>query len=85
MKVLINYLNKDVGTRFYHAHHGLQDMNVYGALVVYQNCGSRYRTPDGYECEKSQLGYDEERVLVLSDYWRAFPDSFLPGKTFHFI
>lgn len=48
---------------FWHAHLMLADMHIYGALVVYSDTVN-----DGLE-------YDEERILVLSDYWRESPES----------
>ena len=56
--------NYEAGTFFYHAHIELYDMHVYGALVVKNPAGQDEQT----------LGYDEERTLVLSDYYRADPD-----------
>ena len=62
-------ITKQSGTFLYHAHLGLLDLHVYGPLIV------ESVTID----EKSRLGYEEERTLTLSDYWRADPDQLLDG------
>jgi L-ascorbate oxidase len=65
--VVSNIGAEDVGTRFYHAHYGLYDQQIYGALII--------TSPQ----DKQLLKYDEDRVLVLSDYWRQTPESLIPG------
>jgi L-ascorbate oxidase len=48
----------EAGTFFYHAHYELEDMHVYGPLIV------------NHPAERAALPpYDEDRVVVLSDYW----------------
>ena len=55
------------GTYFYHAHHGFQDHSVFGPLIVRDR-----RDP-------LTLGYDDERIVMLSDWWHADTESMLTG------
>ena len=59
--------HEDIGTHFYHAHLGLQDLHLYGAFVV--------EDPN----DKLWLRYDDERILILSDYWHKSPETLLNG------
>ncbi|KAI9227188.1 MAG: Cupredoxin [Piptocephalis tieghemiana] len=53
------------GTHFYHAHTRLDASSVYGALIVH----------DPHET----LEYDEERLLLLNDYWHKEEDKLYDG------
>ncbi|KAI9014639.1 Cupredoxin [Gaertneriomyces semiglobifer] len=46
-----------VGTYFYHAHQDLLDTTIFGPLVIHD------------PIDKEQFHYDEERTLMLSDFW----------------
>ncbi len=62
-------ITKQSGTFMYHAHLGLLDLHVYGPLIVESL---------GFD-EKALLGYDEDRILTLSDYWREDPNQLEDG------
>lgn len=53
------------GTYYYHAHFGLISQHVYGALVITD------------PAERKE--YDDERVILLSDYWHEKPEVLLEG------
>jgi L-ascorbate oxidase len=64
--VVVKIASKDeAGTHFYHGHIGLTDLHVYGALIVHP--------------VNNTLIYDEERVLILSEFWRESLDSLHDG------
>ncbi|KAF0700358.1 Aste57867_9108 [Aphanomyces stellatus] len=56
----------DAGTFFYHAHLKLLDLHVYGPLIVHDDDDDAYAEYD-------------ERVVMLSDYWRADLDTLHAG------
>ncbi|KAI8080950.1 Cupredoxin [Thamnidium elegans] len=60
------------GTFFYHAHVGLQEMSVFGAMVVYESEASdptaivaKDKLADG------PFTYDDERIIALSEWWHT--------------
>lgn len=50
-------IDQEPGTHMYHAHVGLADQHVFGALIVTS------------QNEPAEMGYDEDRDIVLSDFW----------------
>ncbi|KAI5455598.1 laccase-like protein [Mariannaea sp. PMI_226] len=58
----------DSGTYFYHSHVGMEAMSAFGALIV-DDCG-----PPPYH-------YDEERTLLLSDYFNKTDMVMVAGLT----
>ncbi|KAJ3190602.1 hypothetical protein HK101_008566 [Irineochytrium annulatum] len=57
----------DAGTYLYHAHAGM--LVVDGALIV-----------DGLgERSQANLGYDEERIILIQDWWHSTPDQDMAG------
>ena len=62
--------DEETGTMLYHGHLGLIDQHIYGALVI---------LPKDKIAEQNLFGYDEERILVLSDYWHASPEVLFAG------
>ncbi|SPR00086.1 L-ascorbate oxidase [Plasmodiophora brassicae] len=58
---------RESGTFFYHAHSGL-DQSVVGALIVHND-----------ERDHAVMNYDDERVILLSDWWHASMESLIDG------
>lgn len=67
-----NYVYKftvhDAGTYYYHSHSRFQAFSALGALVVHN------------PSDNKELGYDEERVVVLSEYYHDNEDLLLDMK-----
>lgn len=59
-----------VGTFFYHAHVGLEEMSVFGPLIVYDS----YHSDPVSTNERLKNGpftYDDERIISLSEWWHT--------------
>jgi FtsP/CotA-like multicopper oxidase with cupredoxin domain len=61
-KLRVQVGKNDAGTYYYHAHHNLMDQSIFGALIIHGRN------------EKNLIGYDEERILILSDWWHESGD-----------
>ncbi|GAA5806722.1 hypothetical protein MFLAVUS_000070 [Mucor flavus] len=59
-----------VGTFFYHAHVGLEEMSVFGAIVVYESEASDPIVTNG-ELVDGPFTYDDERIISLSEWWHT--------------
>ncbi|KAI9228624.1 MAG: Cupredoxin, partial [Piptocephalis tieghemiana] len=56
---------RNSGTYFYHAHTRFDASSVYGAIIIHD--------------PKETLVYDDERVLLLNDYWHKDDDALYQG------
>ncbi|KAI9019507.1 Cupredoxin [Phycomyces nitens] len=86
-------VTNQAGTYLYHAHVGMQEMSVYGAIIVYES-------PEADPAQRALLDtpqkklkaygstYDDERTIVLSEWWhrdRVEFEKYLLGPTFNGI
>lgn len=59
-----------VGTFFYHAHVGLEEMSVFGPMIVYDSQNSDpTRTTE--KLKDGPFMYDDERIVSLSEWWHT--------------
>ncbi|KAI8076709.1 multicopper oxidase-domain-containing protein [Gilbertella persicaria] len=58
-----------VGTFFYHAHVGMQEMSIFGPIIIYK---SRRSDPSKYRILKDgPFSYHGEHTVMLSEWWHA--------------
>ncbi|KAI9344776.1 Cupredoxin [Pilaira anomala] len=61
-----------VGTFFYHAHVGLQEMSVFGPIIIYDSKNSDPATAKkGRQLRDGPFRYDDERIVALSEWWHT--------------
>jgi hypothetical protein len=82
------------GTYFYHAHVGLAEETVFGPLIIYESEKARPKAPENSFTEKTKslsagpFSYDEERVLLLSEWWHMPTlefENYIMGPKFNFL
>ncbi|KAF7722525.1 hypothetical protein EC973_003051 [Apophysomyces ossiformis] len=61
------------GTYFYHAHVGLQDGSVHGPFIVYDSEES-WPEHNDKKLKDGPFEYDDERVLMLGEWWHQDTD-----------
>ncbi|KAI7875256.1 Cupredoxin [Mucor mucedo] len=66
---LFNVPNQ-VGTFFYHAHVGLEEMSVFGPLIVYDSDQSNPAVVKN-QLKDGPFTYDDERTISLSEWWHT--------------
>ncbi|KAL0082060.1 multicopper oxidase [Phycomyces blakesleeanus] len=93
-------VTNQAGTYLYHAHVGMQEMSVYGAVVVYESeeadpaqrakllLSESESTKQHNQLKAYGSSYDDERTIVLSEWWhrdRVEFEQYLLGPTFNGI
>ncbi|OBZ83304.1 L-ascorbate oxidase [Choanephora cucurbitarum] len=74
-----------VGTFFYHAHVGLQEMSVFGAVIVYDSIASDPIYSPYPVLKDGPFRYFDERTVLLSEWWhedRGDFESYFVGSDF---
>lgn len=57
------------GTFFYHAHVGLQEMSVFGPIIIYESEQADPTLSSNSLLQDGPFKYDDERVISISEWW----------------
>lgn len=78
-----------VGTFFYHAHVGLQEMSVFGPVIIYESEQADPTMAKGDSLlQDGPFKYDDERIISISEWWhmdRGQFEAYYLGKNFTLI
>lgn len=68
-------VDDQVGTFFYHAHAGLEEMSVFGPIIIYDSekavPSSRIVHGGAEKLKDGPYTYDDERIISLSEWWHS--------------
>ncbi|KAI7864674.1 multicopper oxidase-domain-containing protein [Spinellus fusiger] len=62
-------VTNQAGTFFYHSHVGMQEITVYGAIIIYESPEADPSHQKHKPLEAYESNYHDERTVVLSEWW----------------